>query len=116
MQFSVQWAFLNFQLCTFAALALTNKGKKIKVYKLFRAGKVPIVRYSKITSKANPFLRKDEEYFANRRHKLKNESKRVKQICIFLKKRIEIDKALLNLWNMQPAVSETKPLRNARAA
>jgi RNA-directed DNA polymerase len=104
------------ELCSFAALALTSKGKKVKVYKLFRAGKVPIIRYSKIISKANPFLRKDEVYFVDRRFKLKKESKRVKQICIFLKKSNEINKALLNLWNMQPAVSETKPLRNARAA
>jgi RNA-directed DNA polymerase len=104
------------ELCTFAAIVPMKKGNKVKIYKLFRAGKVSIIRYSKVISKANPFVKKDQTYFAERKIKLKIESKKVKQPCIILKNNIEIDKSLLNLWNVQPVESVKKPLRNARAA
>jgi len=103
------------ELCTFAALKPNKKGDKLKIYKLFRAGKVPIVRYAKIISKANPFVRKDEQYYTKRHTELKRQSQRVKQTCIILKQVEEIDKTLLHLWNVQPVVSQRKPLRNARA-
>jgi len=102
--------------CTFAALELMKNGKKAKIYKLFRAGKVPIIRHKKIISKANPYKREDEKYYTNRRADLKKESKKVKQECVIVKNVTDFKKTLLILWNAQPVESKKKPLRNARAA
>lgn len=104
------------ELCTFSAIVPMKKGTKVKIYKLLRAGKVSIIRYSKIISKANPYLKTDESYFAERKIKQKKESKKVSQVCIILKNSNKIEKTLLNLWNVQPVESVKKPLRDARAA
>jgi len=82
---------------------------------LFRAGKVPIIRHVKIKSSANPFVREDVEYYSERRKILKIKSDKTKQACILLKDFKAVDKTLLNLWNVEPAESNKKPLRNARA-
>ena len=103
------------ELCTFSSLEPTKKGNKVKVYKLFRAGKVPIIRHSKIKSSANPFVREDEEYYKERRKILKDKSDKTKQTCILLKDFKAMDKTLLNLWNVEPVESYKRPLRNARA-
>jgi RNA-directed DNA polymerase len=103
------------ELCTFSSLELTKKGNKLKVHKLYRAGKVPIIRHVKIKSSANPFVREDKEYYSERRKILKNKSDKTKQTCILLKDFKSVDKTLLNLWNVEPAESNKKPLRNARA-
>jgi RNA-directed DNA polymerase len=103
------------ELCTFATLELMKKGKKVKIYKLFRAGKVPIIRHKKIISQANPYKREDEKYYIQRRAKLKQVAKKAKQKCVIFKNVMEIDKTLLYLWSVQPVETERKPLRNARA-
>jgi len=103
------------ELCTFSSLELTHKGDKVKVYKLFRAGKVPIIRHIKIKTSANPFVRENDEYYSQRCKMLKEKSGKTKQACILLKDFKAVDKTLLNLWNVEPAVSYKRPLRNARA-
>jgi len=86
------------ELCTFSAIQKTKNGKQIKIYKLFRAGKVPIIRHIKIKSSANPFVREDSKYFIQRRKDLKIKSGKTKQICVILKERNKVDKTLINLW------------------
>ncbi len=83
---------------SFSAIGKTKNGKYLKVYKIFRAGKVPIIRHIKIKSAANPYAREDNKYFAWRRKELRIKSEKTKQICIFRKSYNEIDKTLLNLW------------------
>lgn len=87
------------QLCSFASVAIAAKGKKVKVNKIFRAGKVPIIRHIKIKSSANPFVREDEKYLYNRRRELKKVSDKTKQNCVIWKEIKKVDKTLLNLWN-----------------
>jgi len=84
--------------CTFASVTPNKKGDKIKVHKLFRAGKVPIIRHVKIKSSANPFVREHETYFADRRKDLNIKSNNTKQTCVIEKKRTDIEKNLLTLW------------------
>lgn len=86
------------ELCSFSAIHPGKDGKTLKVYKVFRAGKIPIVRHVKIKSAVNPFVRKDEEYYYNRRNDLKQKSDKTKQQCIFPKAYQDINKTLLNLW------------------
>ena len=85
------------ELCTFAAVKQINQ-KQIKIHKLFRAGKVPIIRHIKIKSSANPYIREHDKYFAIRRKELKKVSDRTKQKCIILKDIDRINKNLLHLW------------------
>ncbi len=101
------------ELCTFSSLEPTKKGNKIKVYKLFRAGKVPIIRHIKIKSSANPFVRENDNYLQKRRIVLKQKSDYTKQACIKVVGYTDMDKTLLNLWKAKPAVSVRIPLRNA---
>jgi RNA-directed DNA polymerase len=89
------------ELCTFSALHATGNGKQVKIHKLYRAGKVPIIRHAKIKSSASPFVRDDGKYFMQRRKDLKAKSDKTKQICVFLKDKKDIDKTLLNLWKRQ---------------
>jgi len=83
---------------SFSAIGKTKNGKYLKIYKIFRAGKVPIIRHIKIKSAANPYVREDNKYFAMRRKDLRIKSEKTKQICIFRKAYNDIDKTLLNLW------------------
>lgn len=103
------------ELCTFASLETNKKGNKVKVYKLFRAGKVPIIRHIKIKSSANPFVREDDKYYIKRRIILKSLSDKTKQVCIKVYQLKDMDKTLLNLWNVKPVESYKRPLRNTRA-
>jgi len=86
------------ECCSFSAIETTKNGKKLKIYKIFRAGRVPIIRHTKIKSSANPFVRKNDKYFIKRRIDLKIKSNKTKQECIIKKEFNEIDKTLLNLW------------------
>ncbi len=86
------------ELCSFSDLQTSKSGKKAKVTKIFRAGKVPIIRHSKIKSSENPFVREHEKYFIQRRKDLKNISGKTKQVCITWKDTAKVDKTLLNLW------------------
>jgi len=45
---------------------------------------IPIVRFVKIQSAANPYELADEKYFANRLKEKKNAALKSRQICIFL--------------------------------
>jgi len=83
--------------CSFAVIKQINE-KQFKIHKIFRAGKVPIIRHNKIKSSANPYIREDEQYFFNRRKDLKKKSDKTKQICIFVKDINNTDKTLVNLW------------------
>ena len=83
---------------SFSALYKAKKGGKLKVYKIFRAGKVPIIRHTKIKSSANPFNKVDDKYFKKRRIDLRKKSEKTKQICVFKKEFNEIDETLINLW------------------
>ena len=76
------------------------KNGKIKIYKIFRAGKVPIIRHNKIRTSVNIFEPKDKKYFAQRRKELFLMSEKTKQNCIFVKNFCDIDKTLLNLWKI----------------
>ena len=87
--------------CSFAAIHPTKNGKNLKLYKIFRAGKVPIIRHNKIKSKANPFVREHEKYYTNRQKELKSKSDKTKQECIFLKNYNDFNKTLLNLWKCE---------------
>jgi len=89
------------ELATFSAIYVHKDGKQIKIHKLFRAGKVPIIRYTKIKSSVNPFVKEDTKYYYQRRLYLKRKSELTKQNCIILKNRNEIDKTLLNLWKCE---------------
>jgi len=104
------------ELCSFSSLRSTQQGGKVRINKIFRAGKVPIIRHVKIVSSKNPYLKDDEKYFADRRKDLQKKSIKTKQNCVILRKINEIDKTLLNLWKLQLAKSKKKSLRNARAA
>ncbi len=84
--------------CSFSAIGLTKNGKYLKIYKIFRAGRVPIIRHIKIKSATNPFVRNDDKYFINRRIDLKIKYDKTKQCCIFRIGYKDIDKTLLNLW------------------
>jgi len=88
------------ELCTFASVERIGE-TQVKIHKLFRAGKVPIIRHVKIKSSANPFVREDADYFINRRKDLKKLSEKSKQNCIILKDVKNIDKTLLNLWKQK---------------
>ncbi len=89
------------ELCSFAAIEKTKSGKQLKIHKIFRAGKVPIIRHVKIKSSANPFSKEDGKYFIQRRKDLKRNSVKTKQNCILWKNRNDIDNTLLNLWKRQ---------------
>lgn len=84
--------------CSFSAVSKTKNGKFLKIYKIFRAGRVPIIRHTKIKSSANPFDRSNDKYFIHRRIDLKIKSEKTKQVCIVKKGFNDIDKTLLNLW------------------
>lgn len=86
------------ELCSFAALEPTKDGKRYKIHKIFRAGKVPIIRHLKMRTDANPFVKQDSEYFIKRKHILKNEARKVKQKCILIKESKEINTYTINLW------------------
>ncbi len=84
--------------CSFSAVGKTKNGKHLKIYKIFRAGRVPIIRHTKIKSSANPFVRADDKYFIHRRIDLKIKSEKTKQICTSKIEFNDIDKTLLDLW------------------
>ena len=91
------------ELCTFASVELITN-KQVKIFKLYRAGKVPIIRHTKIKSSANPFVREDDKYFNKRRKDLKYKSNKTKQKCIIWKEKKDIDKTLLNLWKQKSRI------------
>ncbi len=86
------------ECCSFSAIKPNRSGKKLKIYKIFRAGRVPIIRHTKIKSSANPFVKENDKYFIKRRIDLKIKSEKTKQKCIIIKEFNDIDKTLLNLW------------------
>jgi len=102
--------------CSFASVTTSKNGNTVKINKIFRAAKVPIIRHEIISSSKNYYHKQDDEYFKKRKQKLQAKSMKTKQNCILLKKINEMDKTLLNLWHVQPAKSQKKSLRNARAA
>jgi len=83
---------------SFSAIEKSKNGKYLKIYKIFRAGRVPIIRHTKIKSSVNYFAISDKKYFIKRRIELKKKSEKTKQICIIRKQINDIDKTLLNLW------------------
>ena len=85
---------------SFSAIYKSKNGKKIKIYKIFRAGRVPIIRHTKIRTSVNLFETKDKKYFAQRRKELFLKSEKTKQNCIIVKNFYDIDKTLLNLWKI----------------
>ena len=85
---------------SFSAITKSKNGKHLKIYKIFRAGKVPIIRYVKINSSVNPFVKEDNKYYINRRKVLKKLSENTKQNCIIIEKFTDIDKNLLILWKL----------------
>ncbi len=90
---------LSEENCSFSAVQIIKNGKKVKIYKIFRAGKVPIIRHIKIKSSENPFVKESEKYFAKRRKDLRRKSEKTKQNCTIVKNFNEINKTLLNLWS-----------------
>ena len=84
--------------CSFSIIIPAKEQRQRKIYKIFRAGRVPIIRHIKIKSSVNPFVREDNKYFTKRRRDLKLKSKKTKQKCIFLENKSNIDKDLLKLW------------------
>lgn len=86
---------------SFSAVAITKNGKHLKIYKIFRAGRVPIIRHIKIKSSANSFVRENDKYFIYRRKDLKTKSDKTKQNCIIRKNFNDIDKTLLKLWKQK---------------
>lgn len=84
--------------CSFSVVEKAKNGKYLKIYKIFRAGRVPIIRHIKIRSAVNHFASSDKKYFTKRRIELKKTSEKTKQICIVRKEIKNIDKTLLNLW------------------
>ena len=71
------------------------------MYKIFRGGRVTIIRYIKIKSSANPFDKENAKYFSQRCKDLKIKSEKTKQICIFKKEFNQINLTLLNLWKQK---------------
>jgi len=67
------------ELCSFCSVRTCNKTNRVRVNKIFRAGKVPIIRYSKVKSTENPYTKQGEKYFEERRKDLWKKSQRVKQ-------------------------------------
>ena len=61
---------------------------------------MPIIRYVKINSSVNPFVKEDNKYYINRRKVLKKLSENTKQNCIIIEKFTDIDKNLLILWKL----------------
>lgn len=102
--------------CSFASVTKSKKGNTVRINKIFRAGKVPILRHQIIDSSKNYFCQQDKQYFKDRRISLQKKSLKTKQNCIILKKIEDTNKKLLNLWKVEPVESQKKPLRNARAA
>ena len=86
------------ELCSFASITPSKNGKYIRVHKIFRAGKVPIIRHVKISSSQNPFLKEHENYYFKRRSELRYKSGKTKQSCRIRKEFNDFDKNLLNLW------------------
>ncbi len=84
--------------CSFSIIIPAKEQRQRKIYKIFRAGKVPIIRHIKIKSSVNPFVRENNKYFTKRRRDLKQKSKKTKQKCIFLENKYNIKKDILNLW------------------
>lgn len=103
------------ELCSFASVRPHGK-RKVRINKLFRMGYIPILRHVKVKSSANPFDRKDDDYYCERRKELMVMSMRTRQQCILLKDITEISKDLLNLWSIQPESRKLDSFRNARAA
>ena len=90
---------LSEENCSFSAVQIIKNGKKVKIYKIFRAGKVPIIRHIKIKSSENPFVKENEKYFAKRRKDLRRKSEKTKQNCTIVKNFNEINKTLIDLWS-----------------
>ena len=86
------------ECCSFSAIMPTKNGKKLKIYKIFRAGRVPIIRHVKIKSEANPFVKEHDKYLRKRYLDLKIRSNKTKQECIISKDFRQVNKNLLNLW------------------
>ena len=86
------------ELCSFASVTISKNGKYLNIHKIYRAGKVPIIRHRTIKSSQNPFIKEHEEYFTNRRRNLRYMSRKAKQSCKMSKKLNDFDKNLLNLW------------------
>ena len=84
--------------CSFSAVGKTKNGKYLKIYKIFRAGRVPIIRHIKIRASANPYNKENTKYFIQRRKSLRKKSDETRQVCITRKGFNDIDKTLLNLW------------------
>lgn len=87
--------------CSFSAVYPNEKTGKVKIYKIFRAGRVPIIRHTKIKSLANPFVRENDEYFKKRYIDLKIKSDKTKQECVIIKEFNKMDKTLTNLWKQK---------------
>ncbi|WP_157666529.1 hypothetical protein [Alkalitalea saponilacus] len=103
------------ELCTFASVRLFKK-QKVRINKIFRLAYIPIIRHVKIKAKSNPFDINDQKYFKQRFIDLKVKSSKTKQNCIALKNVNDINRNLLNLWNIQPECIYQDTFRNARAA
>jgi RNA-directed DNA polymerase len=103
------------ELCTFSSVRPFKQGK-VRINKIFRLGYIPIIRHVKVKSLSNPFDSNDDEYFEQRYKSLKVKSLKTKQECTILKPIAETNKALLNLWRIQPEDCQRSPFRNARAA
>jgi len=103
------------ELCSFASVRACKKTNRVRINKIFRAGKVPIIRYSKVKSAENPYTKQGEKYFEERRKELWKKSQRVKKKCVILQEFSKTDKKLLHLWKVQPEKSKKATLRNARA-
>ena len=103
------------ELCSFSTISATKNVNKVRINKIFRAGKVPIVRHTKITSSKNCFKKEDEIYFINRKKNFLQKKLKSKQNCVILQNIEKIDKTLLKQWKLQSARTIKKSLRNARA-
>ena len=68
---------------TFSAL-VQGKDGKIRVFKLFAIGLVPIIRFNKVKSEANPFDSSFDEYFQKRLVEKRKISLKTHQKCIYL--------------------------------
>ena len=86
------------ELCSFASVTLSKNGKFLKIHKIYRAGKVKIIRHRTIKSSQNPFIKEHEEYFVDRRRVLRYKSGKSKQSCRSRIELNEFNKNLLNLW------------------
>ena len=103
------------ELCSFASVTFCGN-KEIHINKIFRLGRIPIIRHVKIKAWANPFNKDDQMYFKQRFKDLKVKAEKTKQKCMTVRKVTDIDQYLLNLWNIHPERIKLIPLRNARAA